>query len=257
MNRDSSLLPRFDQIGVIRCAALEVADVPSEGLPSSVVIDSRYRSAIDGIEVGDHLYVVAVFHLADPTVLTASPDTVNAQGAFSIRGSSRPNLIGLTLSKVVAIEGTEVSFEWLDFVDGTPVLDLKRYNWRWECVPSARRLDRRFIEQQIDRESLATVLARPAYNFHGERCQRVTQVGALGAALVQDHGVWLGSPTLSIAVTGDGHLIDCVQGLTGATLGSGRLHVTIDDSCVPTVAFIDGPVIFTATLIDGLWHIAM
>ncbi|MFE7741159.1 TrmO family methyltransferase [Nocardia sp. NPDC057455] len=232
-------LPVFDPIGVVRCAAGTIDDVPAEGLPSRVLLDERYLEALDGIEPGDHLYVIAVFHLADPKVLTGSPGTRHAQGAFSIRSSCRPNLLGMTLSRVLDIRGTEISFEWLDFVDNSPVLDIKRYNWRWECVPSTRRLDRRFIERQLDHRTLATVLARPAYNFHGERCARVGQAGALAATLVQDYDLWLGNPALRVHVRADGHLVDCVQGLTGATFGNDRLEVTLSDTDEPVVVFTE------------------
>ncbi|MET9029176.1 TrmO family methyltransferase [Nocardia sp. NPDC004168] len=232
-------LPAFAPIGVVRCGAPTIDDVPSEGLPSRVVLDERYLAALDGIEPGDHLYVLAVFHLADPEVLTGSPGTRHAQGAFSIRSSCRPNLLGMTLSRVLDIRGTEISFEWLDFVDNSPVLDIKRYNWRWECVPSTRRLDRRFVERQLDHRTLAAVLARPAYNFHGERCARVGQTGALAATLVQNHDLWLGNPALRVHIRADGHLVDCVQGLTGATFGNGRLGVTLSDTDEPVVEFVE------------------
>jgi tRNA (Thr-GGU) A37 N-methylase len=255
MVSDDDGLPPFEAIGFVRCSASCVEDVPSEGLPSSVVLKDRYLEALTGVEPGDHLYVVAVFHQADPRVLTGSPGTPNVQGAFSIRSSCRPNLIGMTLSTVVGIDGPEVTFEWLDFVDGSPVLDLKRYNWRWECVPSARRLDRRFIEQQISRDALATVLARPAYNFHGERCHRVGQIGELGARLVQDFNVWLGSPTLAVSVRGDGHLVDCVQGLTGATFGNDRLAVTLADRAEPWIELRDESLSLTAQFNGCGWDI--
>lgn len=213
----------LEVIGRVSCAAKTVDDVPSEGLPSVVVIDPRYLPALRGISVGDHLYVITIFDQADPHQLSGSTGTENEQGAFSIRSSSRPNLLGMTLARVTAIDGASVAFDWLDFVDGSPVVDLKRYNWRWECVMSARRLDRRFIERQIDRSALEEVLHRAAVNFHGERCERTTQAATLAAALIQDHDVWLGDPSVVYEVRSDGHLIDALQGMTGATLGNGRL----------------------------------
>lgn len=221
-------------IGWVSCPAQAVADVPSEGVPSDVVLREQYAPALTGIEPGDHLYVVAIFDRADPDQLSGSTGTEHEQGAFSIRSSSRPNRLGLTLARVTAVRGTTVSFDWLDFADRTPVVDLKRYNWRWECVLSARRLDRRFIERQIDRSALQAVLARPAANFHGERCVWVERAARLGARLVHERHVWLGDPDLRVGVRGDGHLVDAVQGLTGATHGNGRLTVELagDDTSV-------------------------
>ena len=46
-------------------------------------------------------------------------------GIFAQRGKNRPNRIGLTICKVLKVEGTRLRVEGLDAIDGTPVLDLK------------------------------------------------------------------------------------------------------------------------------------
>jgi tRNA (Thr-GGU) A37 N-methylase len=46
-------------------------------------------------------------------------------GVFATRSSDRPNPIGLHEVEVVAIDGTTLTVEPLEAVDGTPVLDLK------------------------------------------------------------------------------------------------------------------------------------
>lgn len=217
-------------LGWVENAAATVAEVPSEGLPSVVVLEQRFEPSLRGVEVGDHLYVLAVFDRTPGDQLTGSTATQHEQGAFSIRSSDRPNRIGLTLSQVTAIEGTRISFSWLDLANGTPVIDLKRYNWRWECVLSARRLDRRFIERQIPHAALVEVLARPAINLHGERCRAVDAAAQLAAILVQEQDVWLGDPKLQVDVRGDGHLVEALQGITGATIGNRRLRISPRES---------------------------
>ncbi len=52
---------------------------------------------------------------------TAWPQT----GIFAQRGKNRPNRIGLTICRVLRVDGTAVHLQGLDAVDGTPVLDLK------------------------------------------------------------------------------------------------------------------------------------
>lgn len=240
-------------LGTVHCEARTVADVPSEGLPSLVVLDDRYLDALQGVEVGDFMYVLTLFHLADPRIHQGSPGTPQAQGAFSIRSSCRPNLIGMTLSRVTAIDGSRVSFEWLDFVDGTPVIDLKRYNWRWEVALSTRRMDRRFIERQIPRGTLAQVMSRPAANFHGEHCEQTRRAGLLGAQLVHDHDLRLTDPGFQVRVIGDGHLLDSIQAITGATFGSGRLSFQASEQS--STIQISGVVCLTAYWLEGEWII--
>lgn len=237
-------------IGYVRCEAKSVAEVPSEGMPSVVELDPSMAEALLGIEVGDDIYVITVFDRADDTTMQGSAGTPQAQGAFSIRSSCRPNRIGMTLSRVTGMSGLNIEFEWLDFADGTPVIDLKRYNWRWECVPNTRHLDRRHFEKQISREALGQVLARPARNFHGEECPWVTRVGDLAAELVQECDLWWGDPRLIVTVSDNHHLSECIQGVTGATVGNGRLRRS--HSPTPSVA-LTGPRELTAVWSGDGW----
>ena len=46
-------------------------------------------------------------------------------GIFAQRGKNRPNRIGLTTCRIVAVDGLSVEVEGLDAIDGTPVLDIK------------------------------------------------------------------------------------------------------------------------------------
>ena len=46
-------------------------------------------------------------------------------GVFAQRGKNRPNPIGLTVCRIISVDGTKLVLEGLDAVDGTPVLDIK------------------------------------------------------------------------------------------------------------------------------------
>lgn len=46
-------------------------------------------------------------------------------GIFAQRGKNRPNRIGLTTCRIIAVDGLLVEVEGLDAIDGTPVLDIK------------------------------------------------------------------------------------------------------------------------------------
>ena len=46
-------------------------------------------------------------------------------GIFAQRGKDRPNHLGATICKIVAVHGFTVKVRGLDAFDGTPVLDLK------------------------------------------------------------------------------------------------------------------------------------
>ena len=48
-------------------------------------------------------------------------------GIFAQRGKNRPNQLGLTVCKILEIDGKKIFVSGLDAVDATPVLDIKPY----------------------------------------------------------------------------------------------------------------------------------
>jgi tRNA (Thr-GGU) A37 N-methylase len=59
-------------------------------------------------------------------------------GVFAQRGRDRPNRIGITTCRVLAVDGLTVCVEGLDAVDGTPVLDMKPFISRFSVRGSVR-----------------------------------------------------------------------------------------------------------------------
>lgn len=206
----------------MRCAAKTVSEVPSEGLPGTLVLHDWLAPAIEGLRPGQFIYVITYFHKCDSNTLKASPGTPQQRGAFALRSSDRPNCIGMTLTRIEQVRGTEIDVSWIDFSDGTPILDIKMYSLRWECVFSAPGDDRRYFEKQIPREVLSVVLARPIRNFAGD-IPEADMLAAAGAQLVQEHDIFLLDPNLKVYVKGTGTLIDGIQGLMKASFGNGRL----------------------------------
>ena len=87
--------------------------------------------ALAGLEQVSHIEAVFFFHLHadEPTETGARHPRDRADwpkvGIFAQRGRMRPNRIGLSACRVVAVNGLAVEVEGLDAVDGTPVLDIK------------------------------------------------------------------------------------------------------------------------------------
>jgi len=46
-------------------------------------------------------------------------------GIFAQRGKNRPNRLGVTVCRIVSVEGLSVEVEGLDAIDGTPIVDIK------------------------------------------------------------------------------------------------------------------------------------
>ncbi len=56
-------------------------------------------------------------------------------GTFATRSPQRPNPIGLTLVKITSIINGHIYVDYIDAIDGTPVIDLKPY------LPNGVRVD--------------------------------------------------------------------------------------------------------------------
>ena len=75
-----------------------------------------------------HVWVIFWFHEAEgwrPKVLP--PRSTEKRGVLATRSPHRPNPLGLSVLKLVRIEGTTLHVRGVDMLDGTPVLDVKPY----------------------------------------------------------------------------------------------------------------------------------
>jgi hypothetical protein len=59
-------------------------------------------------------------------------------GVFSTRSPHRPNPIGLSVCRLLEVDGLTLRVENPDMLDGTPVLDIKPYLPHAESFPAAR-----------------------------------------------------------------------------------------------------------------------
>jgi tRNA-Thr(GGU) m(6)t(6)A37 methyltransferase TsaA len=92
-------------------------------------IDPKFSMALAEISPGDKIVVLFVFHrspeFSDALLRQTPPHATQSKGVFSICSPVRPNPIGMSVVKVVAISGSSIVVEGIDMFDGTPVLDIK------------------------------------------------------------------------------------------------------------------------------------
>jgi len=206
--------------------------MPPVGVEAEIEIFPEFAEGLLRIEENTHIWVLGWFQDADRARLElVRPEYEPARrrrGVFGLRSVARPNPIALTATRLLSVEGRRLRVARLDFVDGTPIIDLKRYSPSWDCIFAARSSRDRYLIDLASPERYAEY-EMEATNFHGEECVWV----ALAARLVQFLAVsWNIRPKddrLMVTVSNAGelcHLADALQALTGATLGNGRLVVT-------------------------------
>lgn len=98
-------------------------------------LEPRYQDGLLGLDQWSHIWVLYWFDRNDTpegrSVLQVHPRGNRDNpltGVFATRSPRRPNLIGLSLCRVIAIKGTDIEIEGIDAFDQTPVIDIKPYS---------------------------------------------------------------------------------------------------------------------------------
>ena len=115
-------------------AVTPVGRIEKEGRRTFIRLDARHQDGLLGLEELSHIWVCYWFDRNDTpekrAVLRVHPRGNRENpltGVFATRSPMRPNLIALSLCRVVSIQGTDIEIESIDAFDQTPVIDLKPY----------------------------------------------------------------------------------------------------------------------------------
>ncbi len=94
-----------------------------------IEIDPAYSDGLDRVADCSHIYVVGYFAWQEKAPLSARPPWLDGVeiGIFAARSPKRPSPLGLSIVKVLKVEGNTIYTSPLDFYDGTPILDIKPY----------------------------------------------------------------------------------------------------------------------------------
>lgn len=142
-------------IGVVRSVYRDKFGIPRQpGLSPSaravVELDEAVcpGAALRGLEGFSHVWVVFGFHAAHDERFTVRPPRLGAarragaevparMGVLATRSPHRPNRIGLSAVRIVAVHAASVELSGADLLDGTPVFDLKPYLPYADAMPDA------------------------------------------------------------------------------------------------------------------------
>ncbi|MFI5378993.1 MAG: tRNA (N6-threonylcarbamoyladenosine(37)-N6)-methyltransferase TrmO [Tepidisphaerales bacterium] len=111
-----------------------VGRVEKRGETARIRILDKYADALLGLDAWSHVNVFYWFDQNDVPekrrILRVNPrgDKANPlTGVFACRAPVRPNLIALSVCKILSVEGNVVNLDGIDAFDATPVLDLKPF----------------------------------------------------------------------------------------------------------------------------------
>ena len=123
----------YQPIGVVHSPFRDVEGVPIQptaatGIRGSVEVLPELVEGLQDLDSFSHIVLLYHFHLVRESRLTVTPFLDSRpRGVFAPRAPTRPNPIGLSIVRLLNVEGNILHVENVDIVDGTPLLDIKPY----------------------------------------------------------------------------------------------------------------------------------
>jgi len=181
-------------IGLVESPYKEKFSIPRQAglidIPIKIKILPPYNreEAFHGLNQFSHLWVLFLFNEVIDTEekLSVRPPRLGGnikQGVFATRSPYRPNRIGMSAVKIISISKDEIIISGGDFLDKTPVIDIKPYLKKNDCIVDATSSwtdelnDRLFnveylnncdqVLNTLERESICKILSYdPRPRFH-------------------------------------------------------------------------------------------
>ena len=123
----------YQPIGTIHTPFQGIEKVPIQpaaatGIRGTVEVSTEFAAGLRDLEGFSHVILLYHFHRVTQVRLTVVPFLDDQpRGVFATRAPSRPNPIGLSIVRLLGIEGNVLHVENVDIVDSTPLLDIKPY----------------------------------------------------------------------------------------------------------------------------------
>jgi len=119
-------------IGVIRSPFTEKDQTPIQVTRSQalgrVEVFPEFVDGLKDIDQISHIHLLYVFHQSSGYKLQVKPFLDDQEhGIFATRYPYRPNPIGLSTVRLLSRQGSVLTIEGVDVLDGTPLLDIKPY----------------------------------------------------------------------------------------------------------------------------------
>ncbi len=122
----------FQPIGIIHSPFAEPDGTPVQAAATDVAgrveVLPPYVDGLEDLDGFSHVVLLYHFHRAGHPELRVRPFLDDEEhGVFATRAPARPNAIGISVVRLVRIEGSTLRVRGLDVLDGTPLLDIKPF----------------------------------------------------------------------------------------------------------------------------------
>ncbi len=131
---------KIKPIGIIHSPHNSIEDMPIQPkgaleVEGCVIVDEEYAAGLQDLDGFSHIYLLYSFHEAKRIELRVTPFMdKQTRGVFATRSPLRPNHIGISIVKLIRVEGNKLFVEGIDVLDETPLLDIKPYIEKFDAV---------------------------------------------------------------------------------------------------------------------------
>lgn len=121
-------------IGFVRSEHREPVGVPinnvfAKGVTATIEILPEFAAGLKDLDGFSHIHLITFLHKSEGYRLVTQPFLdPEPRGLFATRSPRRPNPLGLSLVRLVRVEGNILHIDEADMIDGTPVLDIKPFS---------------------------------------------------------------------------------------------------------------------------------
>ncbi len=135
---------QIEPIGVIRTPFARQDGTPiqpaaARGARGTVELRPEFSAALQDLDGFSHIWLLYWFDRAAPYRPLVVPYLDDRErGLFATRAPCRPNPLGMSVVRLLHIRGCTLEVADVDILDGTPLLDIKPYAPRFDCLPEAR-----------------------------------------------------------------------------------------------------------------------
>jgi len=131
---------KIKPIGIIHSPYNSIKDMPIQPkgaleVEGYVIVDEEYVAGLQDLDGFSHIYLLYSFHEAKRIELRVKPFMdEQTRGVFATRSPLRPNHIGISIVKLIRVEGNKLFVRGIDVLDKTPLLDIKPYIEKFDAV---------------------------------------------------------------------------------------------------------------------------
>jgi len=134
----------IEPIGIIETPFSEPAGTPiqpsrARGVRGRVHLYPDFQDGLRDLEGFERIWLVYWLHRSPGTSLLVTPFLDERQhGIFATRAPARPVPIGISVVRLLSVEGAVLEVADVDILNGTPLLDIKPYVPEFDSHPGSR-----------------------------------------------------------------------------------------------------------------------